>query len=61
MTRASRNSLATLFLLLMSASAVAKLADYLRTDPFIRQVESQETISQPKAALWVKFRMMAAP
>jgi len=42
------------------AAAIAKVADYLRTDPFIRQVDSQE--SQPWGErLLVKFRMMAAP
>jgi hypothetical protein len=42
------------------AAAVAKVADYLRTDPFIRQIDSQE--SQPWGErLLVKFRMMAAP
>jgi hypothetical protein len=36
------------------------VADYLRTDPFIRQIDSQE--SQPWGErLLVKFRMMAAP
>jgi hypothetical protein len=43
------------------AFSIAKVADYLSTDPFIRQIESQETISRAPGSLWVKFRMMAAP
>ena len=41
------------------AASIAKVADYLRTDPFIRRIDSQEPIGN--GGLLVKFRMMAAP
>lgn len=41
------------------AAAIAKVAEYLRTDPFIRRIDSQESIG--RGELLVKFRMMAAP
>jgi len=40
-------------------ASIAQVADYLRTDPFIRRVDSQEPIGN--GGLLVKFRMMAAP
>jgi hypothetical protein len=43
------------------AAAIAKVADYLRTDPFIRQIDSQESHVLSNGSLRVKFRMMAAP
>jgi hypothetical protein len=43
------------------AAAIAKMADYLRTDPFIRQMDSQESQVLQDGRLMVKFRMMAAP
>ena len=43
------------------AAGIAKLADYLRTDPFIRQIDSQESQVLWDGRLMVKFRMMAAP
>lgn len=43
------------------AAAIAKVADYLRTDPFIRRIDSQESHVLGDGRLWVKFRMMAAP
>jgi hypothetical protein len=42
-------------------AGIAKLADYLRTDPFIRQIDSQESQVLWDGRLMVKFRMMAAP
>lgn len=42
-------------------AGIAKLADYLRTDPFIRQIDSQESQVLSNGRLWVKFRMMASP
>jgi len=42
------------------AAVIAKVADYLRTDPFIRQIDSQES-QVWGGRLLVKFRMMAAP
>ena len=45
-----------------NAAAIAKVADYLRTDPFIRQIDSQQTVSTyGDGTLWVKFFMMASP
>jgi hypothetical protein len=43
------------------AATIAKVADYLRTDPFIRQIDSQESQVLWNGRLMVKFRMMAAP
>ena len=43
------------------AASIAKVADYLRTDPFIRQIDSQESQVLWDGRLMVKFRMMAAP
>jgi hypothetical protein len=43
------------------AAGIAKVADYLRTDPFIRQIDSQESQVLWDGRLMVKFRMMAAP
>jgi hypothetical protein len=43
------------------AAVIAKVADYLRTDPFIRQIDSQESQVLWDGRLMVKFRMMAAP
>jgi hypothetical protein len=43
------------------AAAIAKVADYLRTDPFIRRIDSQEPQVLWDGRLMVKFRMMAAP
>ena len=43
------------------AAVIAKVADYLRTDPFIRQIDSQESQVLYGGRLMVKFRMMAAP
>jgi hypothetical protein len=43
------------------AVTIAKVADYLRTDPFIRQIDSQESQVLADGRLMVKFRMMAAP
>ncbi len=43
------------------AAGIAKVADYLRTDPFIRQIDSQESQVLRDGRLMVKFRMMAAP
>lgn len=43
------------------AAGIAKVADHLRTDPFIRQVDSQESQVLWDGRLMVKFRMMAAP
>jgi hypothetical protein len=43
------------------AAAIAKVADYLKTDPFIRQIDSQESQVLWDGRLMVKFRMMAAP
>ena len=43
------------------AAGIAKAADYLRTDPFIRQIDSQESQVLWDGRLMVKFRMMAAP
>jgi hypothetical protein len=40
---------------------IAKVADYLRTDPFIRRIDSQESQVLWDGRLMVKFRMMAAP
>ncbi len=43
------------------AASIAKVADYLRTDPFIRQIDSQDSQVLSNGRLMVKFRMMAAP
>ena len=43
------------------AAGIAKVADYLRTDPFIRQIDAQESQVLSNGLLIVKFRMMAAP
>lgn len=43
------------------AAAIAKVADHMRTDPFIRQIDAQETQVLEGGRLWVKFLMMAAP
>ena len=44
------------------AASIAKVADYLRTDPFIRQIDSQKTTQTwGDGSLWVKFYMMASP
>jgi hypothetical protein len=43
------------------AAAIAKVADYLKTDPFIRQIDSQESQVLWDGRLMVKFLMMAAP
>jgi len=43
------------------AAAIAKVADYLRIDPFIRQIDSQESQVLWDGRLAVKFRVMAAP
>jgi len=43
------------------AATIAKVADYLRTDPFIRQIDSQESHDLGNGRLMVKFRMMVAP
>ncbi len=43
------------------AASIAKVADYLRTDPFIRQIDAQESQALSDGRLMVKFRMMAAP
>jgi len=43
------------------ADGIAKVADFLRTDPFIRQIDSQESQVLWDGRLMVKFRMMAAP
>jgi len=43
------------------AAGIAKVADYLRTDPFIRQIDSQESQVLWDGRRMVKFRMMAAP
>lgn len=45
----------------LDASGIAKAADYLRTDPFIRQIDAQESQVLSNGRLMVKFRMMAAP
>ena len=43
------------------AAGITKVAEYLRTDPFIRQIDSQESQVLRDGRLMVKFRMMAAP
>jgi len=43
------------------AAAIAQVADYLRSDPFIRQIDGEETQTLWDGRLMVKFRMMAAP
>jgi hypothetical protein len=43
------------------AASIAKLADSLRADPFIRRIDSQESELQANGRLRVRFRMMAAP
>jgi hypothetical protein len=43
------------------AGSVEKIAAWLRTDRFIRQVEGHEAITSGDWPKWVKFRMMAAP
>ena len=43
------------------ADGIAKVAYFLRTDPFIRQIDSQESQVLWDGRLMVKFRMMAAP
>lgn len=43
------------------AASVAKVAEYLRSDPFIRQIDSQESHTLSDGRLRVTFRMMAAP
>ena len=43
------------------AAGIAKVAEYLRTDPFIRRIDSQESQTLGNGRLMVKFRMMAAP
>ena len=43
------------------ATTISKVADYLRTDPFIRQIDSQESHDLGNGRLMVKFLMMAAP
>ena len=51
----------TVTILAPDAASLAKVADYLRTDPFIRRIDSQEPIVERKEWPMVKFRMMAAP
>lgn len=43
------------------AAAIAKVADYLRTDPFIRQIDAQESQVLWDGRLMVRFCMRAAP
>jgi len=43
------------------AAGIAQVADYLRSDPFIRRIDGQQTIAQQDGFLEVKFRMQAAP
>ena len=43
------------------AAGAAKVAEYLRADPFIRQIDSQESQVLRDGRLMVKFRMMASP
>ena len=43
------------------AASVARVAQYLRSDPFIRQIDSQESQTLSDGRLWVTFRTMAAP
>lgn len=43
------------------AAGIARVAQHLRTDPFIRQIDSQESQVLWDGRLMVKFRMMAAP
>jgi hypothetical protein len=43
------------------AAGIARVTDYLRTDPFIRQIDSQDSQVLWDGRLMVKFRMMAAP
>jgi len=43
------------------AADIAKVEDYLRTDPFIREISSQESQTLWDGRLMVKFSMMAAP
>ena len=42
------------------AAAIARLAEYLRTDPMIREIKAQESQVWGEGLL-VRFRMMAAP
>lgn len=51
----------TLTVAAADADGIAKVADYLRSDPFIRQIDSQESQVLWDGRLMVKFRMMAAP
>jgi len=43
------------------AATIAQVADYLRSDPFIRRIDGEETISLGGSRPMVKFRMQAAP
>ena len=43
------------------AESVARVAEVLRNDPFIRRIDSQESQTLSDGRLRVRFRMMAAP
>ena len=43
------------------AASVAQIADLLRSDPFVRQIDAQESQTLSEGRVRVTFRMMAAP
>lgn len=43
------------------AAGIEQVADYLRSDPFIRRIDGEETQTLWDGRLMVKFRMQAAP